>query len=50
MRFRIYASGIQYSVKVTEALLGYVSLNYGAVKRTVEALLIIQDSDITLHL
>jgi hypothetical protein len=50
MRFRIYASGIQFAVKVTEALLGYVFLNYGAVKRTIEALLIIQDSNITLRL
>lgn len=41
IRFRIYASGIQFPVKVTEALLEYVFLNYGAVKRSIEALLII---------
>lgn len=37
---------------VTEAmaLLWYVFLNYGAVKRSVEALLIIWDSNITLFL
>jgi hypothetical protein len=41
IRFRIYASGIQFPVKVAETLLGYVFLNYGAVKRSIVALLII---------